>query len=281
MMHDSFQAAVSTFEELKKKFEAGGLSRQQFIDEMKRLRLKDAQGRYWMIGAQTGRWYYFDGRDWIASDPPPVKDKGTVCVFCGFENKAGADSCGRCGGTLDGKPDAGAEKCPDCGETLSKPLMTCPRCEPKGADLKGVEIVRLESGSLGRDGIYVVRAVKPFSLALVLGVLGALSGAVYGAFAGATGSLAASIASLLPPAVLDLQGKLLGAVIDGSGGAAAGFLLVGLSGWLLAHLLNFVLKITGGLKLRFTVPYREGAEPAAGEAEESDRDGLGFNLLKD
>jgi hypothetical protein len=111
--------------------------------------------------------------------------------------------------------------------------------------------------------------------------LGALSGAVYGAFAGATGSLAASIASLLPTAVLDLQGKLLGAVIDGSGGAAAGFLLAGLSGWLLALLLNFVLRITGGLRLRLTVPYREGAEPEAGEVAENDRDGLGFNLLKD
>jgi hypothetical protein len=280
-MRDSFQDAVSTFEELKKKFEAGDLSRQQFIDEMKKLRLKDAQGRYWMIGAQTGRWYYFDGRDWIASDPPPVKDKGVVCLFCGFENKEGADSCGRCGGTLEGKSDAGPEKCPECGETLSKPLMTCPRCEPKGADLKGVEIVRLESGSLGRDGIYALRAVKSFSLALVLGILGALSGAVYGAFAGATGSLAAAIASLLPAAVLDQQGKLLGAVIDGSGGAAAGFLLAGLSGWLLALLLNFVLKISGGLKLRLTVPYREGAEPQAGEDDESDRGGLGFNLLKD
>jgi hypothetical protein len=280
-MRDPFQAAVSTFEELKRKFESGDLSRQQFIDEMKKLRLKDDQGRYWMIGAQTGRWYYFDGRDWIASDPPPVKDKGVVCLFCGFENKARAESCGRCGGTLEGKPDAGPQKCPECGETLSRPLMTCPHCEPKVADLKGVEIVRLESGFLGRDGVYVLRAVKPFSLALVLAVLGALSGAVYGAFAGATGSLAGAIASLLPAAVLDQQGKLIGAVIDGSGGAATGFLLAGLSGWLLALLLNFVLKISGGLKLRLTVPYREGAEPQAEEADGGDRDGLGFNLLKD
>lgn len=280
-MHDPFQTAVSTYEELKRRFQAGELSRQQYIDEMKKLRLKDAQGRYWMIGAQTGRWYYFDGRDWIASDPPPIKARGAVCLFCGFENKPGADSCGRCGGTLEGKAESGLEKCPDCGGPLSKPLMSCPGCASGAADLKSVEIVRLDRSPAGRNGDYALCSVKPVSLALVLALLGALAGVVYGAFAGATGSLAAAIASLLPAALLAQQGKLLGAVVDGIGGAAAGFVLAGLSGWLFALLLNFVLKISGGLKLRLAFPSQGRPEDQAGEDGENDRDGLGFNLLKD
>jgi hypothetical protein len=279
-MKDPFQDAVSTFEELKKRFQAGDLSRQQFIDEMKKLRLKDAQGRYWMIGAQTGKWYYFDGRDWISSEPPALRDKGPVCLFCGFENKDGAQVCGRCGGTLDGVGEAGLEKCPECGDALAKPLMNCPRCDPKRSDLKTVEIVRLDQSSLGRDGVYAVRSIKPFSLFLVLGILGALAGAAYGAFAGATGSLAASLASSLPPALKELQGKMLGGVVDGLGGALAGLVLVGLGGFLLACLLNFVLTVSGGLKIRLVAPLPGPGDEEIAETPAADQDNLGFNLLK-
>jgi hypothetical protein len=277
-MRDPFRAAVSTFEELKKRFQAGDLSRQQFIDEMKKLRLKDGQGRYWMIGAQTGKWYYFDGRDWIASEPPESRDKGPVCVFCGHENKANASVCGRCGGTLEGRMDLDLEKCPECGGLLDKPLMTCPRCDAKGSDIKTVEIVKLNGLALVQDGIYVIRAVKPVSLLRFLGALGGLAGAAYGVFAGATGSLAAIAASQLPAAIRDQQGKLLGAVIDGLGGAAAGFLVLGLAGIVIACLLNVLLAMSGGLKIQLAAP---AAVPAEKESKSSDRDNLGFNLLND
>lgn len=279
-MRDPFQEAVSAFEDMKKRFQAGDLSRQQFIDEMKKLRLKDAQGRYWMIGAQTGKWYFFDGRDWISSEPPALKDKGPVCLFCGFENKNEAQACGRCGGTLEGVGEAGLEKCSECGGPLDKPLMNCPRCEPKGSDLKTVEIVRLDQSSLGRDGVYAVRSIKPVSLSLVLGVLGALAGAAYGVFAGATGSLIVDLVSILPPALKEMQGKLFGGIVDGLGGALAGFLIVGLAGLLSACLLNFVLTVSGGLKIRLVAPLPGPGDAGVDEAPAADQDNMGFNLLK-
>ncbi len=274
-MRDQFKSAAETFDELKKRFQAGDLSRQQFIDEMKKLRLKDAQGRYWMIGAQTGKWYYFDGRDWVISEPPLSKDKGPVCLFCGHENKDGDKICGRCGGNLEGRPDPAIDRCLECGGPLDKPLMTCPHCEPHGSEVKTVDIVRLNESQPVRDGIYVVRSVTPASLFRFLGVFGGLAGAAYGVFAGATGSLPVLAASRLPEAIAGQQGKLMGAVIDGLAGAAIGFLALGLAGIVMACLANLLLAASGGVNLKLASPGEKKPAPS------SDRDNLGFNLLGD
>lgn len=284
-MRDPFKSAAETFDELKKRFQSGDLSRPQFIDEMKKLRLKDAQGRYWMIGAQTGKWYFFDGRDWVVSDPPVAGDKGPVCLFCGHENKEGAGTCGRCGGSLEGPGDHLPDRCPDCGGPLEKPLMICPRCEPKGAEAKTMEIVRLDDPPRARAGIYIARSVSPGSMFRFLAALGGLAGAIYGAFAGATGSLPAAAASRLPAAIAGQQGKLLGALIDGLAGSAAGALGLGLAGVVLACLLNLLLAVSGGIKIELAAPGAPSPkESPSGEDKggpASDRDGLGFNLLND
>jgi hypothetical protein len=284
-MRDPFKSAAETFDELKKRFQAGDLSRQQFIDEMKKLRLKDAQGRYWMIGAQTGKWYFFDGRDWVVSDPPISRDKGPVCFFCGHENKEGAGTCGRCGGSLEGPAEGAPDRCPDCGGPLEKPLMICPRCEPRGSEAKTVEIIPLDESLPVRDGVYIVRSLNSASLFRFMGALGGLAGAAYGVFAGATGSLPAAAASRLPEAIAGQQGKLLGALIDGLAGAAAGVLGLGLAGIVLACLVNLLLAAGGGIKLKLSAP--GAASPKASSTGDGkggsapDRDGLGFNLLGD
>ncbi len=74
-MDIQFKGIEQAFNDLKKKFQAGEISRQEFVEEMKKLRLKDGQGRFWMIGAQSGKWYYFEGKDWIQSEPPSQAEK--------------------------------------------------------------------------------------------------------------------------------------------------------------------------------------------------------------
>ena len=139
-MSNSFHDVAATFIGLKEKFQAGEISRQQFIDEMKKLRLKDDQGRYWMIGAQTGKWYYFDGNDWIQSEPPSQKENKAICIYCGFENKIEVEVCARCGGNLIEGAEP-ADRCPQCGTALEKPLLICPKCAPKDESSGTVEFV--------------------------------------------------------------------------------------------------------------------------------------------
>jgi len=276
-MSNPFHEVVATFSGLKEKFQAGEISRQQFIDEMKKLRLKDDQGRYWMIGAQTGKWYYFDGRDWIQAEPPSQKEKKAICIYCGFENKIESDVCARCGGNLTEGTEP-ADHCPQCGMELEKPLMTCPRCSSKTEGLKSVEFVRLGSAADAKGELLVLKSIHPWSAFLVCGILGLLAGAVLGALAGATGSLASRLAGW-PALVRDPQGKLVGALIDGLMGGAAGFILLGLAGAVWTILVDLALSATGGLKIRLAKPL-PGRDSFSEEDEKPTRDatGFGFNL---
>lgn len=62
-------AIEQTYVELRAALEEGELDAEAFQAEVDQLRLQDDYGRYWMIGAQSGNWYYYDGTDWIQADP--------------------------------------------------------------------------------------------------------------------------------------------------------------------------------------------------------------------
>src|SRR5512142_2124362 len=58
------------FFELKGKYDVGAVGEAEFKTEIEKLRFQDSQNRWWMIGAQSGRWYVFDGERWIPGKPP-------------------------------------------------------------------------------------------------------------------------------------------------------------------------------------------------------------------
>ncbi len=286
-MERSFAQINEAFDALKAKFQAGEIPRQEFIDEMKKLRIRDDEGRFWMIGAQTGKWYYFDGKDWIPAEPPSQKDKAAVCIYCGFENKLEAAACARCGGTIGDEPT----KCPDCGAPLRKPFMTCPKCGtiPGGETVEThretplipVTPVRVEvrrpahfetepvapaaaeppaappparteaqaAAAQAAPGGLVIRWIQPASLFFFWGVFGLLAGIIAGAFVGATGALMAQL-GFLPGSLLQLQGTLFGALIDAVAGGILGFLAFGSVAFVFGHLANLILAVIGGIEIR-------------------------------
>jgi hypothetical protein len=65
-----FGDAERGFRELKRKLDAGEIDERQFEVELRHLQVLDGEGRYWMIGAQSGLWYYYDGERWIQGEPP-------------------------------------------------------------------------------------------------------------------------------------------------------------------------------------------------------------------
>ena len=58
------------FYELKGKLDVGAIGEEEFKAEVERLRFQDAQNRWWMIGAQSGKWYVYDGTRWLPGQPP-------------------------------------------------------------------------------------------------------------------------------------------------------------------------------------------------------------------
>jgi hypothetical protein len=75
-----FREAENKYHELKGRLDAGGLTAEQFADEVAKLRLQDDEGRYWTIDGATGGWLQYDGTKWVPSQapgtaPPSVKPR--------------------------------------------------------------------------------------------------------------------------------------------------------------------------------------------------------------
>lgn len=67
-----FQDLQRRYDELREQFDAGEISEEEFKGELEGLQLKDEQGIFWTIGAQSGKWYRYDGRDWVHETPLPM-----------------------------------------------------------------------------------------------------------------------------------------------------------------------------------------------------------------
>jgi RNA polymerase subunit RPABC4/transcription elongation factor Spt4 len=255
-MDQTFRDAAEAFDALRRRFQKREISHQEFVDGMKKLRLKDGQGRFWMIGAKSGKWYYFDGRGWVQSEPPSQKENKAICIYCGFENKLEADVCARCGGSL-GEEE---KTCPHCGSELLEPYLTCPNCSRTPEVAEWIEPAAIEKPRED-GGRIVLQSVHPLSFFFFGAVAGLLAGFLLGAFAGATDVFSNAL-TWLPDALLRFQGKLLGAAIYGLLGGGAGFVLAGAALWLAALVLNFILTLVGGVKFTAFVrpPEKKDAE---------------------
>jgi hypothetical protein len=56
--------------QLKAQYEAGALSEADFKARLQDLMVQDEQGRWWMVGYETGQWYVHDGEKWVRGEPP-------------------------------------------------------------------------------------------------------------------------------------------------------------------------------------------------------------------
>lgn len=70
---DPFKRALEEYFLLKGKLATGRITDAEFEAALKALMVQDAQGRYWMLGSDTGKWYVHDGAQWIEGLPPGIQ----------------------------------------------------------------------------------------------------------------------------------------------------------------------------------------------------------------
>jgi len=239
-MDDKFKDVEAVFDRMKKKFRSGELSRREFVDGLKQLRFKDDAGRFWMIGPQSGLWYYFDGKDWVQSAPPSLGERQAICIYCGFENDILAEVCGGCGGRVGGGADeeAGSEPAADPSTGIAEEIAA--------SALPKEDSVAATATGAGRS--LTVRSVRPLSCLWLFGGIGLLAGILLGLLAGAT-AFFPGLAGALPASLKDMQGQIVGGFVFGGLGGIAGFVGFGLAGFILALAANLVLSFIGGLKI--------------------------------
>ncbi|MDE3092139.1 MAG: hypothetical protein KGJ80_22420, partial [Chloroflexota bacterium] len=62
---DPFKRAEDAYFRLKGQLATRRITREQFNATLKQLMVRDAQGRWWMLGAESGKWSVYDGKFWI------------------------------------------------------------------------------------------------------------------------------------------------------------------------------------------------------------------------
>ena len=252
-MDAKFKDVEAAFSRIKRRYSGGEISQREYIDKLKKLRIRDEEGRYWMIGPQSGKWYYCEGRDWVQSSPPSTKKKKSICIYCGYENDLETAVCAGCGGRYgEVKKDEEPEVCPECGSEIDPETDACPYCAAR----------ELESANDGeKPGVQrddpgvacIVRSVRPLSFLWFSGGVGTVVGVLLGLLAGAT-NFFPGLTENLPAFFKDIQGRLVGGVIFAGLGGFFGFLVSSIAGFLSALAANAVLSFIGGLKVRIELP---------------------------
>jgi len=267
---DKFRDVEAAFEALRGRLRRGEITSKDYLADLKQLRFRDDQGRFWMIGVQSGQWYYYNGRDWIQAHPPSLGEKKAICIYCGFENDLEAETCGRCGG-----PSGGEEAdrvCPECGTRLDNPSEPCPECgesptsrpaQPEDTTWPTPPPMEAPPApAAGRE--VVIQSIGNFSFLLFGGALGVAAGILAGLLVGVT-SLFPGFVQGLPSFFIEIQGKLWGGLIFTALGAVLGFLVFALGGLAVAVFINAALSFTGGLRVRLKEAPEKKAEDELGK----------------
>ncbi len=97
----TFEELENRYYTLKGKHASGLLSDEEFQATADKLTLQDSQGRWWMIGAKSGKWYLSQEGEWIQAKRPRAE---RVCPQCGTPMEEGALFCGNCGYRLVEEP---------------------------------------------------------------------------------------------------------------------------------------------------------------------------------
>lgn len=220
-MSKPFKEVEKGFSFLKQEFKSKKISEREYKDRLKKLRLKDNEGRSWTIGAQSGLWYYFDGQKWIESIPPSVQKGKAICIYCGYENDLENES----------------QECPYC---IQKEKLSL-RMEEEVSDPYEKE-----------DGKpYIFRSINLLSFLFFWGAVGLVFGIIMGTLIGVAKRYVETI-QFFPEFLKALHGKLLGGIVFGFFGGVLGFLLLAIAGAVLAALINVILSFVGGVKIRVT-----------------------------
>lgn len=74
----SFETTEEQFAALKTRYDAGQLSDAAYDAALHQLVIHGEDGAAWMIGAESGEWYTYDGAAWVRSDPPTLSDESVA-----------------------------------------------------------------------------------------------------------------------------------------------------------------------------------------------------------
>lgn len=220
-LNQAFQRTEAAFYQLRFLYLSGQITTKEFESELKKLRVQDEEGKFWTIGAQSGKWYCFDGEKWLRADPPfregdwQEMDHSALGYFL--------------------IPRSNQE------EGRKREAKT----DEPTAEVSSLNLDLMAEAVPEREKKWNISSIPPFPASLFWGVVGSLTGIVAGAVIGST-SFFLNRLNFLPVFLQELQGKLTGGLLFAVMGGLAGFFIGALTGFILALIFNLASSLTGG-----------------------------------
>ena len=97
------QTLKDSIRKIKEEYQAGWLSSQDAEMIAMRHYLIDQQGLFWVVGLESGDWFWKNEESWERASAPPVEDELLKLI--------GSEQCSNCDQSLDG-----GVICPNCGQ---------------------------------------------------------------------------------------------------------------------------------------------------------------------
>ena len=241
-----FREIENRFQELKENHERGIVSAEEFKTGLKKLVIRDSKGVLWSLGEKSGKWYYYNERQWI--EGYPEEGRYVECPQCQTQNLPGSKVCSQCGGFLEKKE----WRCPGCSSIINANHLYCPYC--------GVALNKLGEQ---KSRVTAVDHVTLSSAFVFFGGVGLFLGIVLGAYLGVTHGTLAPL-EIRPPFFKQIRGGMTGGLLFGVAGAMAGFVVGAISGLFLSLFYNLTAFLFGGLAFRFRERRKTG-EPRSAE----------------
>ena len=66
----NFDSIRKTYQDLSLSYQNGEIEAEEFERQVNALVATDSAGTHWQIGVKSGRWYRFDGQQWVEDSPP-------------------------------------------------------------------------------------------------------------------------------------------------------------------------------------------------------------------
>ena len=67
-----FNDASLKYARLKQLYDQGQINAQEFERQANDITVTDSSGDLWQIGVKTGKWYRYDGQNWVEDTPPGI-----------------------------------------------------------------------------------------------------------------------------------------------------------------------------------------------------------------
>jgi len=176
----NLQEAEKKYKDLKAQHLAGKLNDAAFEAEAGKLRLQDAQGRWWQIGVQTGEWYMHDGQKWNKAKPPAIVAPPSA-------------------------PAASPEA--PTAPKVGAPAAAAPAAKPARASALPARLFSAKPAGRGGGGlskralIGIIVVVALLGVAILVGAYLLISGALSGGTAKATATPTRAVAGLPSPVI--------------------------------------------------------------------------------